>query len=112
MGRIKILFAMSLVLLLVACSQKQSGEASSDSSSPRATVLLRDGTKLSGAVTASTPSQITLKMDAGGTRTILMKDVKSVDYGEGTSHPASGTTAATADSKAVNNSQPRVRPDK
>jgi hypothetical protein len=112
MERIRILFVVFGVFLLVGCSQKESGEASSDSNAPHAIVLMRDGTQLSGAVTATTPSQITLNMDAGGTRTILMKDVKAVDYGEGTSHPASGTTAATNDSKAVNNSQPRVRPDK
>ena len=112
MERIKILVAALGVLLLVGCSQKESGEASSDSNAPHATVLMRDGTTLSGAVTASSPSQITLNADAGGTRTILMKDVKSVEYGNGSpvSNPASG--ASSEPRVVANNTQPRSRPDK
>ena len=118
MERYRILSAVFLAaLLLVGCSQKESGEASSDSNTPHATVLLRDGTQLTGAVTASTPSQITLNMDAGGTRTVLMKDVKSVNYGDAgasTNAPsASPASNGTAESPtASNNPQPRVRPNK
>lgn len=112
MERIKILVAALGVLLLVGCSQKESGEASSDSNAPHATVLMRDGTTLSGAVIASSPSQVTLNADAGGTRTILMKDVKSVEYGDGSpvSNPAS--RASSEPRPVANNAQPRSRPDK
>ncbi len=110
MQKIWISWALLGLLLLVGCSQKESSEASPDSSTPHATVLLRDGTKLSGAVTSSTPSQITLNMDAGGTRTILMKDVKSVDYGDGAT--ANSTASTTSESRSNGNTQPRVRPDK
>jgi hypothetical protein len=78
------LFSVVLpILLLAACAQKESSQASStDSTSPHATISMRDGTTLTGAVTSSTPAEITLNTDGGGTRTILTKDVKSVEYGE------------------------------
>ena len=82
MLRFRFLLALLSVFLLVACTQKESGEASPDSNQPHAVVLLRDGTSVTGTVTSSTPSQITLSLDGGGSRTILTMDVKSVEYGE------------------------------
>ena len=82
MLRFRFVLALLFVFLLVACTQKESGEASSDSNQPHAVVLLRDGTSVTGTVTSSTPSQITVNLDGGGSRTILTKDVKSVEYGE------------------------------
>ena len=38
---------------------------------PHATVVLRDGTRASGAVAASTPAEITLNLDAGGSREMV-----------------------------------------
>jgi hypothetical protein len=78
------------VLLLFACTAKESSQASADLNAPHATVTLKDGSRVAGAVRSSTPTEITLNTDEGGTRTILTKDVKSVDYNE----PA--TTANTA----------------
>jgi hypothetical protein len=49
---------------------------------PRATVVLRDGSRAAGVVAISTPAEITLNLDGGGSRTIPMKDVRRVDYGE------------------------------
>src|SRR5262249_51156221 len=66
--------------------------SSADAASPHAAISLRDGTTVTGTVTSSTPSQITMNMDSGGTRTILTKDVKSVDYGDVT--PAAPSAAA------------------
>jgi len=82
MLRFRFVLALLFVFLLVACTQKESGEASSDSNQPHAVVLLRDGTSVTGTVTSGTPSQITLNLGGGGSRTILTKDVKSVEYGE------------------------------
>jgi hypothetical protein len=42
---------------------------------------MRDGTRLSGTVAASSPSELTLNVDGGAPRTIAMKDVRRVDYG-------------------------------
>ena len=49
---------------------------------PHATVVLRDGTRATGAVASSSASEITVNLDSGGSRTIPMKDVRRVDYGE------------------------------
>ena len=49
---------------------------------PHATVVMRDGSRASGVVSASTAAEITVQLDGGGSRTIPMKDVRRVDYGE------------------------------
>src|SRR5215813_1635278 len=96
MQRVWVFTVLLLVLILGACSQKDSSQASSDAAAPHATVVLRDGTKLMGTVTSSTPSEITLNMDSGGTRTVLTKDVKSLDYGDPGASAASTPAAAPA----------------
>jgi hypothetical protein len=101
MKKISILIAFLCAFLLLGCAQKDGSEAAPDSNAQHATVSLRDGTTVTGAVTASTPSQITLNMDSGGTRTILMKDVRSVDYGEPV-NPRAGNTGSTAPPAAYN----------
>ena len=104
MQRLRFFPALLLMLLLAACTQKESSQASSaDSTSPRATILMRDGTTVTGAVTSSTPSQITLNMDGGGTRTILTKDVTSVQYGEA---PVSNQSATAPTNAARNSTKP------
>jgi len=103
MQRIWIASAALSVLLLVGCAQKDSSEAAPDANAQHATIFMRDGSTVTGTVTASTPSQITLNTDSGGTRTILMKDVRSVQYGDASNDAASPTTAAA--------SVPRSRPD-
>src|SRR5713226_3875617 len=101
MQSLRIFPALLLILFLAACTQKESSQASSaDSNSPRATILMRDGTTVTGAVTSTTPSQITLLTDSGSTRTILTKDVTSVQYGEATA----GNQVATAPTNAARNS--------
>ncbi len=114
------------ILLLVACTQKESSQASStDSTSPNATILMRDGTTLTGAVTSSTPSEITVNTDGGGTRTILTKDVKSVEYGEtattderaatpanNTKNPTKPVQEARTQPVPALQPQPRYHPDK
>src|ERR1041385_8063370 len=82
MRRMLVLPVILSVFLLAGCGQKDGTEAAPDSNAPHATVSLRDGTTITGTVTSSTPSQITLNMDSGGTRTMLMKNVRSVDYGD------------------------------
>jgi hypothetical protein len=111
MQRVWVFTLLLSVLIVGACSQKDPSQASSDAAAPHATVILRDGTKLTGTVTSSTPSEITLNMDSGGTRTVLTKDVKSLDYGDaGTSAP--NTPASTPAPPAPNAPQPeRVHPE-
>lgn len=96
MRRLRLFSVLLPIVLLAACGQKDSSQAAPDSNAPHANVVLRDGTRISGTVTSSTPAQITLNLDSGGTRTVLTKDVKSLNYNDpgdvGT--PASSTSAA------------------
>jgi hypothetical protein len=69
------------VVWLTSCAKQDAG-AGASADLPHATVVMRDGTRVNGSVTASTPSAITLNVDGGGSRTIAMKDVRRVDYGD------------------------------
>lgn len=81
-------------LLFAGCSQQPSPSAAPAADAPRATVVMRDGTRLTGQVTASTPSQITLNVDGGAARTISMKDVRRVDYGETAAAPPGAASSS------------------
>jgi hypothetical protein len=105
-----LLFSILLpILLLAACGQKDAGQAAPDSNAPHANVVLRDGTRLAGTVTSSSPSQVTMNLDSGGTRTVLTKDIKSLDYGDAAAgnKPSSGGGAAEREPR-----EPRARPVK
>ncbi|MBS1855744.1 MAG: hypothetical protein JST11_10290 [Acidobacteria bacterium] len=77
----KKLAIVPLFVFLAACS-RQGASSAPAADLPHATVVMRDGTRVSGAVAATTPSDITINTDDGGSRTIPMKDVRRVDYGE------------------------------
>ena len=101
MQRLRIFPLLFLILSLLACTQPVTSHSSStDSTSPHAAIVLRDGTTVTGIVTSSTPSQITLNRDTGGTQTVLTKDVKSVDYGDATTATSPAATPAVAQSPA------------
>src|SRR5216684_6513459 len=116
MRRVWFLPAMLAVLFFAGCTQKDSSEASSDPNAPHATVSMRDGTTVTGTVTSSTPSQITLNTDSGGTRTILMKDVRAVDYADAGSNAAANdnnTPSRTSVSRTSSATAPAARrPDR
>src|ERR1051326_8019979 len=113
MRQILVLPVILSVFLLTGCAQKDGTEAAPDSNAPHATVSLRDGTTITGTVTSSTPSQITLNMDSGGKRTMLMKNVRSVDYGDA-GNVAGNVTAGNRPSAPVPSTPasppPRPRP--
>lgn len=72
---------------LAACTSK---DVTGDTA--HATVLMRDGTTMSGSVTASSPGSLTLVGTDNVSHTIDMKQVKSIQYDE----PApAGTASAT-----------------
>jgi hypothetical protein len=96
MQRFRFYPVVLCLFLLAACAQKDSSQASTDSTQPHAIIQLRDGTSVMGTVTSSTPSQITLNQDGGGARTILTRDVKSVEYGDVASAGKAATAAPTA----------------
>ncbi len=77
MKRSLILTIAVAAALLCSCAKKN---AASDQ--PHATVLLRDGTSVSGSVLASSASEIKILGDDQITRTIPMSQVQQVNYGQ------------------------------
>ncbi len=77
MKRIIVVIALGLAAL-TGCAKKQ--PAAGDQ--PQATVVLRDGTTMTGSVVESSPAEIKLLGSDGVTRTVAMNKVKSIDYGD------------------------------
>jgi hypothetical protein len=73
------------LFLLASCGNNQTSGA------PHAAILMRDGTTLTGTVSASSPAEITLAGDDKVTHTVPMAQVKSVEYDDN----AATQTAAT-----------------
>jgi hypothetical protein len=94
---------LSFLVLTVSCAKES---ATAPSNLPHATVMMRDGTTASGLVAATTPADLTLNVDSGGTRTISMKDVKSVNYDD-----PSATTGAPAASAPAPGASPTPAAD-
>src|SRR5262249_7139390 len=111
MQRVWVFTVLLLVLILGACSQKDSSQASSDAAAPHATIILRDGTTLMGTVTSSTPSEITLNMDSGGTRTVLTEGVKCPDH-RGAAAAAANTPADAAAHTPAPTAAPARQPER
>ena len=87
--------ALLLAGLLTSCSNQSPADG------PHATVLLRDGTQVSGFVTASTPSGITLMGDDKASHTISMAQVKSVSYDQPQPGQPGSADSAAAQSDAL-----------
>jgi len=91
--------AVGALLLLASCGSKQA-------SGPHATILMRDGSALTGTVTATSPAEITLAGDDNTAHTVPMAQVKTIEYDEtapaqtpptqGGSTPAQPASAARA----------------
>src|SRR5580704_3844696 len=69
------LCVLACVLFLTSCGSQGTG-------GQRAVIQMRDGTSVSGAVLASSASEIKVAGDDNITRTIPMSQVKSIDYGD------------------------------
>jgi len=90
--------------LLSSCARRES-------SGQHATILMRDGTTLTGTVTATSPAEITVAGDDNSTHTVQMAQVRSIEYGDNTAGqnsstqaappPSSGSSAARAESDRV-----------
>src|SRR6185437_916724 len=83
-----VLPAIFLAVLLVSCTNRGAAPGA-----PHATVSMRDGTSVTGTVTASSPSEITLLGDDRTTHTIAMNQVKSITYDQ--PQPAAVDSGAT-----------------
>jgi hypothetical protein len=64
--------ALVALFFMASCAKQASGQ--------HATVMMRDGSELTGTVTATSPSEITLAGDDKTTHTIPMAQVKSIEY--------------------------------
>ena len=79
-GYISILL-IALCGLLISCAKQETATG------PHATVLMRDGSEYAGHVTGTTPTEVTVHGDDNTTRTIAMKDVKSIEYDDASAPP-------------------------
>src|SRR5262249_2254407 len=79
------------ILLAQSCANK----ISVDPNSPRATVYLRSGESFTGAVTNSSPTEITLASEDNNRRTFDMKNVRSVEYSDAMAAAREPATPAT-----------------
>jgi hypothetical protein len=80
-GYISVLL-ITFCLLFASCANRDTGPAQ------HATVVMRDGSQLTGTVTSSSASEVTLRGDDNTTHALAMKDVKSIEYDD-TSAPES-----------------------
>ena len=74
------IFAVLTFVLLVGLSTSCSNSGTPAADAPHATVLMRDGSRLMGTITTSSPSEITLVGDDKSSHTIAMTQVKSIAY--------------------------------
>jgi hypothetical protein len=80
---------LGALFLLASCATKPA-------SGQRATVFMRDGSTLTGTVTATSPSEITLAGDDNTTHTVPMTQVKSIEYDEAAAAQGSATQTGAA----------------
>jgi hypothetical protein len=84
--------ALCCFLLLASCSGKQG-------SGQHATILMRDGSTLTGTVKATSASELTLAGDDNSTHQIPMTQVKSIEYDDAQAEQNSSTQPAAAPSQ-------------
>lgn len=87
---------LGLLVLFSSCARQEPAPAASAETGRHATVVLRDGSKAAGTVTASSATQITLAGDDHITRTIPMDQVRSIEYGDTAAAPAPASAPAPA----------------
>ncbi len=101
----RIASAIVLLLMVSACSSSEAG--------PHATVQLKDGTSVSGTVSATTASEIRIAGDDNVTHAIPMSQVSSVDYGDAAAAPEAakpGAAPTMAASKPASAARKPARP--
>src|SRR5260370_40444073 len=80
---------LGALLFLASCAHKTA-------SGQHATILMRDGTTLTGIVTATSPAEITLAGDDNATHAVPMTQVKSIEYDEAPGAQSSATQPSDA----------------
>ena len=92
----KASFVVVVILVLLALSSCSNKGTVPPAERRQATVMLQDGSQVSGAVVSSTATEITLAGDDNITRAIPMTQVRSVQYGEPAAQPQSQAEAQPA----------------
>jgi len=99
---------LAVLFFLASCAKQASGQ--------HAIVYMRDGSQLTGMVTATSPSEITLAGDDKTTHTIPMAQVKSIEYDDaapqGTDTQASAAGSGTGAAPSGRASAARASSDR
>jgi len=94
-------FLIVLCGLLVSCAKQET------TTGPHANIFMRDGSEYTGTVMSSSPTEMAVKGDDNTTRTIAMKDVKSIEYDDA-SAPTRPTEQANVPAKRVRRERSHV----
>jgi len=105
MPRIFVLSIPYLLFVGFLSSCSNTGGPAADA--PHATVLMRDGSRLTGTITASSPSEITLLGNDKSSQTIAMKQVKSIAYDD--AKPADPAQAEASHEDHIHPSKAAIR---
>jgi len=108
MRRSVILYPALLAAAFLTGCAKQDATTPATADLPHATIVMRDGTRVAGAIASSSPTEITVNPDGGGSRTILMKDVRRVDYGETPTASAAPSASAPPEPTHEDHYHPRA----
>src|SRR5215468_1081918 len=93
------------VFFLSSCARREA-------SGQHAIILMRDGTTLTGTVTATSPAEITVAGDDNATHTVQTAQVKSIDYDSNTAAQNSGAQPQPAAAPASGASTARAESDR
>src|SRR5215467_207077 len=84
---------LGVLFLLASCGTKQTP-------GQHATIFMRDGTTLTGTVTATSPTEVTLAGDDNASHTVPMTQVKSIEYDDAAAPQTSAGQTSAANSGA------------
>ena len=105
MPRVIVVLTILSAFFLSSCVKNDTGSSSTRS---HATLLMRDGTRVTGAVVASSTTEITVAGDDNISRTIPMNQVKSVEYDEPPPPPAAPQQPQSASTPPAPSAPPRA----
>jgi hypothetical protein len=96
MRRVFASLALAGVAMLSSCAKKESGEAAATAQpggAAHALVYLKDGSKVPGAIVASSPTDMVVAGDDGIERKIPLTQIKSVEYSQAQSPQSAQQTS-------------------
>jgi hypothetical protein len=97
-----------IFLAAVSCAKKDAGSAAG--AAPHGSVIMRDGTTYTGAVTSTSPTQVTVAADDNSTHILAMKDVRSINYDDSSAAQPPAQPASTAPAAPPPTSAPPSTP--